>query len=93
MSSPVDKIRCSYTYLQQEIENAEVLLKLINDNKKHLWSGICSGAMSNEPMKNIDKRLDTLARCIDRIREHNQDIDSNFKQIVAEEQIRMQNFR
>ena len=93
MSSPVEKIRCSYTYLQQEIENAEVLLKLINDNKKHLWSGICSGAMSNEPMKNIDKRVKELTRCTSRIEEHNQDIEASFKQIVAEEQIRIQNFR
>lgn len=93
MSSPVDKIRCSYTYLQQEMERAEVLLKLLSDDKKLMWSGICSGTMSNEPMKNIDRRLDDLERCINRIKDHNQDIDSNFKQIVEEEQIRMKGFR
>jgi len=93
MSSPVEKIRCSYTYLQQEIENAETLLKLINDSRKHLWNGIRSGSMNNEHMKNIDKRVKELTRCTSRIEEHNQDIEAAFKQVVAEEQIRMQNFR
>lgn len=89
----IDKIRCTYTYLQQEIECADLLLKRIDDSRKQLWTGIRSGIICNDPLKEIDKTINSLIKCAEQIKEYNEEMENEFMQRVAEEQIRMQGFR
>jgi len=92
MINSMEIIRCSYTYLHQEIENAEILMKMMNELDKGMWNGIKNGLLNYETIKNLEERANAMNSCIGKIKAYNKDIEDAVRQIIAEEQIRM-NYR
>ena len=84
-----EKIRLAYTYLQQHADLVDIKESMIQTDAAAIWGDVKSGTFSTERTAEMRKHIKELQKELPAMLDYLERIDTEIRQMHAEEQIRI----